>query len=152
MNQRREELTWEFAMTVADMAHRWRVILDDRLRPKGFSQATWRTLFFTNRAPEGIIQKDLASAIGIEGPSLARLLDNLEGEGLIERRTHAADRRRKTVHLTAAGDSRLREIHAVAERAWSKIVEDVSDSDILECLEVFGRVRRNADEMRKADK
>ena len=48
-------------------------------------------------------QKELATALSIEGPSLVRLLDNLERRGLIERREDETDRRARGIYLTRAG-------------------------------------------------
>ncbi|HYY02695.1 MAG TPA: MarR family transcriptional regulator [Gaiellaceae bacterium] len=56
-------------------------------------------------------QHELARSLGIEGPTLTRHLDALEGAGLVERRRDPADRRAIQVELTRAGEelhSRLR--------------------------------------------
>ena len=66
-----------FGLSLVDLAHRWRKVVDEELRPLGFSQATWRTLFYVGRAGGEIGQKDLAIDIGIEGPSRVHLLDSL---------------------------------------------------------------------------
>jgi MarR family transcriptional regulator, transcriptional regulator for hemolysin len=55
------------------------------------------------RAQERRTQLELARAIGVEGPTLTRHLDGMEGAGLVERRRSSADRRAVQVELTAAG-------------------------------------------------
>jgi MarR family transcriptional regulator for hemolysin len=127
------------------MAHRWRRVLDDFLRPTGLSQSTWRTLFHLASLGDGILQKDLAIAIGIEGPSLVRLLDNLEKDGLIERRAAANDRRGKTLHLTELGRARHREVMAIADEVRAQLLEGSSEAEIRTCLTVFDHIRANAD-------
>ena len=114
MKRNRDQLVGAFGLELVEMAHKWRRLLDTRLRPEGLSQATWRTLFFVSRATNGIQQKDLAVAIGIEGPSLVRLLDRLESEGLLERQISPEDRRGKIVDLTELGRNRVLDIHGVA--------------------------------------
>jgi MarR family transcriptional regulator, transcriptional regulator for hemolysin len=48
-------------------------------------------------------QNDLATAVGIEGPTLTRHLDALERQGLVRRRQDPADRRAVVVELTDEG-------------------------------------------------
>ena len=50
-------------------------------------------------------QLDLARSLEIEGPTLTRHLDNLEGSGLVQRRRSDTDRRAFKVELTAAGEA-----------------------------------------------
>ena len=69
----------------------------------GLTEATWRPLVYVRRLGDGVRQKELATALSIEGPSLVRLLDNLERRGLIERREDETDRRARGIHLTRAG-------------------------------------------------
>ncbi len=49
-------------------------------------------------------QLDLARSLDIEGPTLTRHLDNLEGSGLVARQRSESDRRAFRVELTAAGE------------------------------------------------
>ena len=51
--------------------------MDRRMKPLGMSQATWRTLYWLDREGGGVTQTALAERMGIEGPTLVRLLDNL---------------------------------------------------------------------------
>src|SRR5262245_21873553 len=48
-------------------------------------------------------KRDLARAVGIEGPTLTRHLDGMEREGLVKRRRGTRDRRAVQVELTRAG-------------------------------------------------
>ena len=57
------------------------------------------------RLGDGVRQKELATALSIEGPSLVRLLDNLERRGFIERREDETDRRARGIYLRAPAAS-----------------------------------------------
>jgi len=50
-------------------------------------------------------QLELARALDIEGPTLTRHLDNLEGDGLVKRLRSDSDRRAFRVELTPAGEA-----------------------------------------------
>src|SRR3954447_1622305 len=58
-------------------------------------------------------QLELAGAMGYDKTRLIRLLDSLEGEGLVTRDPDPADRRARVVRLTAMGAQR----HAAARDA-----------------------------------
>lgn len=85
------------------LTRRWRKILDIEFQSSGLTDATWRTLLHLHILGDGIRQKDLAASLGIEGPSLVRLIDNLITKGLIERSEDATDRRAKLLRLTPEG-------------------------------------------------
>src|SRR3546814_1064441 len=94
--------TDDFGFRAALGVRRLRQAVDTELRAYGLTEATWRPLAYVGRLGDGVRQKDLATALGIEGPSLVRLLDTLERRGLVERREDDADRRARGIHLTTA--------------------------------------------------
>ena len=75
-----------FGLELGLLARWWRSKLDERLRPLGLSQARWTALWHLARGGDGLTQKQLARAVGVEGPSMVRVLDALERDGLVERR------------------------------------------------------------------
>ncbi|MFD1332160.1 MarR family winged helix-turn-helix transcriptional regulator, partial [Methylopila musalis] len=75
----------EFGYQLGLAARRWRRALDDALASEGLTDATWRPLVHLARLGDGARQNDLARSLGIEGPTLARLLDRLEAAGLVRR-------------------------------------------------------------------
>ena len=86
---------------------------DQALSDHGLSYATAIPLLVLSRHGENVRQGVLADELGIEGPSLVRLIDLLQSEGLVERREDPTDRRAKTLHLTAAGDAKVEETNRV---------------------------------------
>src|ERR1043165_4104286 len=96
-------LITDFGFRVSRIARRLRQAIDAELSSFGLTEATWRPLAYVGRLGAGVRQKELAAALGIEGPSLVRLLDSLERRGLIERREDESDRRARGIYLTQAG-------------------------------------------------
>ena len=119
----------EFAMELGKVARRWRTRLDSRLRAMGLTQARWIALLELSRA-DGLTQRDLAATLGIEGPTLVRLLDGLEAQGLIERQSCPDDRRAKRVRLTETADPVLREIRKIADATRRELLEGVAPDDL----------------------
>jgi DNA-binding MarR family transcriptional regulator len=66
-------------------------------------------------------QAQLATTLHMDRTNLVGLLNELESDGLIERRRSAEDRRRHIVALTAAGDERL----TAAERGLEAAEDEV---------------------------
>ncbi len=118
--------------------------MDMRMRPLGMSQATWRTLFFLDRHGEGLTQRALAEYMGIEGPTLVRLLDNLERSGLVERRPSPTDRRANTLHLTAKARPVLKTIHRIAEELRAEFFDGIDESALRLVRDVMDRMAGNA--------
>ena len=73
------------------------------------------------RVRKDVTQRDLATALVLDGTNLVGLLNELEGRGLIERRRSTEDRRRHVVSLTAAGESLL----CQAETALTAVEDEV---------------------------
>lgn len=120
--------TEDFARLLHMTAHNWRTALDRRLRPMGLSRATWMVLAFVRKL-DGPNQTELAEQLSLETPSIVRLIDRLEREHLVERRT-GADRRVRTVHLTPKGEELSAEIWRVAGRLRAELMRDIPLDDV----------------------
>ena len=86
-----------FAMQLAQLSRGWRAELDRRLADLGLSQARWLVLLHLARFDHEPTQRELAQSVAVEGPTLARLLDSLEAQGLVHRKASAEDRRAKRI-------------------------------------------------------
>lgn len=134
-----------FVVTLFNARNRIRFAMDEAFKPLGITDATWRTLFYLEQTGDGVAQKELAEVMGIEGPSLVRLLDSLESRDLVERRPNVTDRRSKSVHLTATAMSLLEEMHEVATRTRESILADISDADLETSLAVLEHILASAE-------
>ena len=127
-----------------------RSTIDARLEPMGLSHALWRPLLVLHAADGPMTQTELARALGLESPTLVRLLDRLNERGWIERRNCPGDRRAYHVALTPHA-LRLcadleREVAAIREEAMG----GVRSSDLLAAISVLQRVRDRLAEMEAA--
>lgn len=131
----------EFGVELARVYRSWRALVDTQLRPLDMTQARWITLLHIARGGAGMLQKDLAERMGIEGPTLVRLLDALETAGWVTRLEAEGDRRGKTLALTDAALPIVDEIERVVGESRQHLLGDVSDEDIASCLRVFRHIR-----------
>ena len=95
------------------MTRRWRKVLDAAFREVGLTDATWRPLLHLSLLGDGVRQKDLAQSIGIEDPSLVRVLDDLAAKGLVIRAEDKSDRRAKSLKLTMEGHNAVVSIRRI---------------------------------------
>ena len=85
--------------------------------------------------------RSTSSAVGIEGPSLVRLLDQLGAAGLVVRQEDPTDRRAKVLSLTPAGRAVVATMETALERLREEIFAAVSDADLEASLRVFRAVQ-----------
>jgi MarR family transcriptional regulator for hemolysin len=130
---------------LGETARSWRYALDRRLRPLGLSGARWRLLLHMSRASSELTQKELAARAGIEGPTLAVLLERMERDGWITRETPPRDRRTKTVHPTARAREVIRRIESEAADLRAQVFGDLSADELRRCMSVLRRIRDAAD-------
>lgn len=125
------------------MARLWRSRLDERLSPLGLTQAKWVILLHLSKSGGFLPQRELVHRVGVEGPTLVRVLDGLERMGLIERQESRTDRRTKTVHLTPEAKPILIDIMRIAADLRSEVLAGIDDEALMVCLGVFGRMAAN---------
>ena len=92
----------EFVRECVLLGRKWRSMVDERLKGGGLTLARGTVLYWLAEADGPVSQSRLAETIGIEGPTLVRLLHALEAQGLVERVPFEGDRRAKGLRLTEA--------------------------------------------------
>jgi MarR family transcriptional regulator for hemolysin len=140
----------EFGFLVARIARRMRQAVDGEMRLIGLTEATWRPLMYVRSLGDGVRQKELATAMSVEGPSLVRLLDNLERRGLIERREDESDRRARGIHLTRAGRELAVRAARIGASFQSRLLSGVPDADLETCERVLETLEREMEEPQRA--
>ena len=130
----------QFAESLHMVAHAWRIELDRRLRPSGFSHSRWLLLLPLSRH-DGCTHRELAQHMGIEAATLVRLVDRMERDGLLKRSGSETDRRVKHLNLSAAGKKAVELIRSHAAVLRTEILAGSSKQDIGVCIEVLGRIR-----------
>jgi MarR family transcriptional regulator for hemolysin len=107
------------------VARRWRSLLDERLRCIGQSAARMEALAAIINSPWPSAQVDIAKRLRIEGPTMTRMLDSLEADGLVERLPDPHDRRTKQLRLTPQGEAALEEIFTITDTLRERLLEGV---------------------------
>jgi MarR family transcriptional regulator for hemolysin len=135
----------ELGLLVARLARVWRRRADQALSAHGLSEATAHPLLILSRRGKCVRQGVLADEMGIEGPSLVRLIDLLAAEGLVERREDPTDRRAKMLHITALGEAKTEEITRVLRRVRAELLKGISGDELAVTYDVLRRIEQSAD-------
>lgn len=129
-----------FGFQFVTLARQWRRRIDGELAGAGLTDAIWTPLIHLAEGGDGISQTELAERVGLDGSSLVRLIDLLEGRGLIERRIDPADRRARHIHLTGAGRAEVGLLRSRLYRIEAGLLADLDDETLERMLAGFERI------------
>lgn len=120
----------------------WRNMLESRLRDFGFTRAKWATLSAIVLSGEGKNQNELAKQLGIEGPTLVRLLDSLEEGGYVSRRPSPSDRRAKQIIATSAGRTSAEILLRETKKVRATYLHGMADAEIASMTDLLEKLAR----------
>ncbi len=115
---------------------------DHALARAGASLPTWLVLV-SLKARHHDAQRDLAEAVGVEGPTLTHHLNRMEAAGLITRTRDPANRRVHQVALTAAGHATFGRLVGAVTAFDQQLRRGFSDSELDAISGMLHRLRAN---------
>jgi MarR family transcriptional regulator for hemolysin len=125
-----------FARSVIGVGRVWRRIVDTALADSGFSQAMALPLLVLARG-DHVRQGAIAEELGLEGPSLVRIMDLLVAEKLVTRKEDATDRRAKILSLTEKGRQRALEIERIVDGLRKQFLAEVSEAELTATVQIL---------------
>jgi MarR family transcriptional regulator for hemolysin len=131
-----------FGYLVMRVARHWRQAADRALAASGLSLAATEPLLVLSRCGGEMRHGCLADAVGIEGPSLVRLIDMLVRDKLVTRSEDPTDRRAKTIALTALGRAKAQDIEAIVKSLRAHLMEGVDARDLEGAVAVLTELDR----------
>ena len=111
-----------------DVARLLRKRFEQKAREVGLTRAQWQVLAHLARR-EGIHQGGLADILDIEPITLVRILDRLEAASLVERRSHATDRRLRLLYLTPKAHPLLEQIWRLGAETREEALSGIAAAD-----------------------
>src|SRR4051812_15661248 len=104
------------------------------------TRAQWGILIWLDRQP-GITQKELAELLEVEPITVARLVDRLQGRGMVERRPDPRDRRIWRLHLLRPAHLVLRGINEQREQMASMVTSGIDAHNLTNMIEALVRMK-----------
>ena len=93
---------------------------------------------------QGVNQVRLAALADVEPMAMVRILDRMEGDGLIERRPDPSDRRARLLYLTAKAKPFLDEIWRLSALTRAETFAGVSRQEREVFMDILTRIHANA--------
>jgi MarR family transcriptional regulator for hemolysin len=122
---------WAILMPlVTAVGHSWRRRINHELTNQGLSASTAVPLVVLLRNESTMRQCDLAEKLGIEGPSLVRILDGLEESKFIERKPDSTDRRARRLILTESGREMAEQVEIILADFRATMLADADPDDV----------------------
>ena len=96
----------------------------------------------------GLRQKAIAEEIGVGPSSMSELIDKLENDGYVERRTDPSDKRATLVALTEKGKARAWEIEDGRNERLGAMFGGLTDEEKKELLRLLDKLMDDPSETR----
>ncbi|EEY05981.1 transcriptional regulator [Brucella pinnipedialis M163/99/10] len=138
------ELNAAFTMGLSTAARKMRNLFDSRVRERGLTLARARVLLLLAQQRDWN-QRELADALEIEHPSVVRLLDGLEKQGMIVRASVEGDRRAKRIELTEEAQAQVRQLGEITRTIRQEMLENIDRQSLETTLEVFHAISRKVE-------
>src|SRR5881396_2359918 len=119
------------------------------LRQHGLTEQQWRILRALTTV-DAIEVTELARVAFLLGPSLSRILRDLEARDLIERRTAKADLRRGVVSISARGLKVIEAVAPTSEAIYAEITSRYGARKLAELQDMLGVLERSLGAMEVA--
>jgi MarR family transcriptional regulator, transcriptional regulator for hemolysin len=115
---------------------------DRRAKEHGLTRSRWQVLWLLARE-QGLKQAELAERMDVAPISLARQLDMLEQEGLVERRRDPNDKRCFRIHLTPAAEPVLALLRRLADETRAEALAGFSEQQVQQLQALLSQLRTN---------
>ncbi len=109
------------------------------LRAVDLTEQQWRVL----RALSSVVEIEatrLAGATFLLGPSLTRILRDLEARGLILRRPEPGDQRTALLSISPAGQALIDEAGVVSERTYNRMTQRIGEQRLETMVRLLGEI------------
>ncbi|MDB5915771.1 MAG: MarR family transcriptional regulator [Massilia sp.] len=124
-------------MTLTHVARSYKAAADKMAANFGLSHATAWPIVMIGRLGDGVRPGTVADALGLEPPSLVRVIDQLVDAGLVERQDDPSDRRARTLHLSAKGRTCADGLEAALIPFRRQLFGNLDPADIAACARVL---------------
>lgn len=136
------ELRRELLFQISDASRVLRTYVDQRAGAHGMTRAQWAVIKRLSLR-EGLKQSELAEMLELQPISLARLLDKLCDQGVVERRAHPTDRRANRLFLTDRGRALRMKLRPIADDIAATAFAGIGEKALAALLEGLLAIKEN---------
>lgn len=133
-----------FGILLKRVFYLWHQVINERLRPRGVSHSQWRVVLELSRSATPLTQTALAAELGVESPTMVRLLDRLADKGWLAREACPADRRARLVRLTPRAQKLARELEEVVVEVRRELLRDLGVAELAGSIAALSKIESRA--------
>ena len=138
----------DLLIVLSDVARHMRTYSDQVARKHGMTRAQWIILSRLERQPN-LSQSELSALTEVTPITVARLVDRLEAQGLVERCGDPDDRRIWRLRLTPAAEPVLAEIKQFRAKLYRLMTDGVAPAEIDALASGLQRMKENVSRQRR---
>ena len=127
---------------LAQAAHAYRVRAGGQLARVGLHSGQ-ESLLKALSADDGMSMSDLAASLGVQPPTITKMISRLAAQDYVERRTSTGDGRQAEVFLTERGRRAIAGIDKVWKRIEKTALADIEEKDRKRLRKLLRQVERN---------
>ncbi|MBO9518711.1 MAG: MarR family transcriptional regulator [Porphyrobacter sp.] len=138
-----DDTHFKFTRALVVAARRWRKVANDRIKALDQTMVRWETLYLVAYSGEELTQSELARVVGVEGPTMVRILHLLAEEGLLERHQSREDLRVTINRITDKGRQVIADIMSITNQLRSEMLEGIDGEKLAVAQGVLTQLMRN---------
>ncbi len=127
---------------LAQAAHAYRVRAGGQLARVGLHSGQ-ESLLKALAADDGMSMSDLASVLGVQPPTVTKMIGRLAAQDYVERRPSKGDGRQAEVFLTERGRRAIDTIDKVWKRIEKSALDGIDDKDRKRLRKLLRQIERN---------
>lgn len=137
----RLEKEFRLTRTIVLTARRWTTHADGLVRAAtGHTRARWQTLSALTFSDGPVGTLDLARRMGLRWPTLIRVLNELEAEGLVDRARDETDGRLRMIAITPQGRALVDRVLTILNPARADVLSVFSDEELVTAERLIQRL------------
>jgi DNA-binding MarR family transcriptional regulator len=134
---------------LAQAAHTYRVRAGGQLARIGLHSGQ-ESLLKALAADDGMTMSDIAATLGVQPPTVTKMIGRLAAQDYVERRPAKGDGRQAEVYLTERGLKAIETIDKVWKRIEKAALDGIDDKDRKKLRKLLRQIERNLDGKRAA--
>lgn len=127
---------------LSQAAHAYRVRAGGQLSRIGLHSGQ-ESLLKSLSTEDGMSMSDIAAALGVQPPTITKMISRLAAQDYVERRASSGDGRQAEVFLTERGRRAIATIDKVWKRIEKTALADIEDKDRKRLRKLLRQVERN---------
>lgn len=128
--------------SIATLSRKVRTLFDARASAYELTHA--RSMIFLLLAHKtSMTVAELADAMVVQRPTMVRLIDGMEANGLVRREVSHEDRRQRSISLADAAQAEVQTVQALTDRIRADVLQGIPDNDLAVTQRVIDRMLEN---------